>query len=80
MSSLRTGERLLKNIVDVQKKTDAAIQEYNDVLEALLQLFRDRAVRNILLDVQEIGKRSLHVDSEFSLMLAIFRCQNASYR
>jgi hypothetical protein len=50
-------KRLGKSIVDMRHETDATIQDYNVVLDALMQRFRDNAVRGIFLDVRNIGKR-----------------------
>jgi hypothetical protein len=58
LSSLCTGERLVKNAVDLRSETDAAIQDYNVVLDTLMQRFRDNAVRDTFLDVRDIGKRA----------------------
>jgi hypothetical protein len=57
MSFLCTGKRLGKNIMDMRKETDATIQDYNNVLDTLMQRFRDSAVRGIFLDVRNIGER-----------------------
>jgi len=53
MSSLYVGERLAKNI---WKETTATIQNYNTVLDALTQRFRDLAVRDTLITVHHIGE------------------------
>jgi hypothetical protein len=73
MSSLCKGERLAKNVF---KETSAIIQSYNNVLDTLMQNFRDGAVRDILLDVRDInvkvhriGKSSPHIYSERSLTM-----------
>jgi hypothetical protein len=54
MLSLCTGERLRKNVLE---ETNAVIQSYNNVLDTLMQQFRDRAVRGIIIDVRDLGKR-----------------------
>jgi hypothetical protein len=41
----------------MRNETDATIQDYNDVLDTLIQRFRDNAIRGIFLDVRDIGKR-----------------------
>jgi len=48
-----TGERLAKNVF---KETDALIQRYNDVLDTLMQRFRDGVVRDIVVNVHRFGK------------------------
>ena len=53
MSSLYAGKRLAKNIL---KETTATIQNYNTVLDALMQQFRDLAVRDTLINVHRMGK------------------------
>jgi hypothetical protein len=57
MTFICTGKRLGKNSVDMRNETDATIQDYNVVLDTLMQRFRDNAVRGIFLDVRDIGKR-----------------------
>jgi hypothetical protein len=52
-----TGEKLGKNIMDVRSETDATIKDYNDVLDTLMQRFRDRALNSTLLHVRDIGGR-----------------------
>ena len=52
MSSVCTGGRLAKNVI---AETDAKIVGYNNVFEALMQQFRDRAVRDTALGVHELG-------------------------
>ena len=49
------GKRLGKNLVS---ETDAMITQYSDALEALMQKFRDQAVRDIVTFVQCAGKDS----------------------
>ena len=49
-----TGERLAK---DLLKETETVIKSYNDALDALMQQFRDHAVRSTVLQVYRIGKR-----------------------
>jgi hypothetical protein len=53
MKSLYAGERLAKNIF---KETNATIQNYNNVLDTLMQRFRDLAVRDTLINVHHIGE------------------------
>jgi len=65
MSSLYAGERLAKNIF---KETTATIQKYNTVLDALMQRFRDLAVRDTLIIAHHIGE-SVPLYREFSLTL-----------
>ena len=48
-----TGARLAKNVL---KETKAVIQNYSDALDALMQQFRDNAVRSTVLKVYRIGK------------------------
>ena len=48
-----TGERLAKNVF---KETSALIQRYNDVLDTLMQRFRDGVVRDIVVNVHRFGK------------------------
>jgi hypothetical protein len=43
--------------VDVRNETDATIKDYNDVLDTLMQRFRDRALSSTLLHVRDIGER-----------------------
>jgi len=52
MSSLYAGERLAKNIF---KETKATIQNYDNVLDTLMQQFRDLADRDTLINVHDIG-------------------------
>jgi hypothetical protein len=52
-----TGKKLGKNIMDVRKETDAMIKDYDDVLDTLMQRFRDRALNSTLLHVRDIGGR-----------------------
>jgi nitrous oxidase accessory protein NosD len=52
MLFLCTGARLAKNII---AETDAEIHGYTNVFEALMQQFRDRAVRDTALGVHELG-------------------------
>jgi hypothetical protein len=52
MSSVCTGKRLAKNVI---AETDAKIDGYKNVFEALMQQFRDRAIRDTALDVHQIG-------------------------
>ena len=47
--------RLGKNVVS---ETDAMIKQYNGALEALMQKFRDQAVRDVVAFVQCTGKDS----------------------
>ena len=49
-----TGKRLAK---DLLKETETVIKNYNDVLDTLMQQFRDHAVRSTVLQVYRIGKR-----------------------
>jgi hypothetical protein len=56
MSLLCTGARLAKNII---AETDAKIDGYTNVFEALMQQFRDRAVRDTALNVHHIGEVGL---------------------
>ena len=65
MSSLYAGERLAKNIF---KETGDIVQKYNDVLDALMQRFRDLAVRETLINVHHIGE-SVQLYRECSLTL-----------
>ena len=65
MSSLYSGERLAKNIF---KETNATIENYNTVLDTLMQRFRDLAVRDTLINVHDIGE-SVHLHRECSLTL-----------
>jgi len=53
MTSLYAGQRLAKNIL---KETNATIQNYNNVLDTLMQQFRDLAVRDTLINVHHIGE------------------------
>jgi len=48
-----TGQRLAR---DVFRETSALIKSYNDVLDALMQQFRDGAVRDIVVNVYRFGK------------------------
>ena len=48
-----TGERLSRNALE---ETDALIKSYNDVLDALMQQFRDEADRDIDVNVHRFGK------------------------
>ncbi|KAJ8587653.1 hypothetical protein M405DRAFT_934610, partial [Rhizopogon salebrosus TDB-379] len=48
--------RLAKNVI---AETDAKIHDYNNVFEALMQQFRDRAVRDTALNVHQID-RAVH--------------------
>ena len=64
MTSLYAGERLRKNIL---KETTATIQNYNTVLDALMQQFRDLAVRDTLINVHRMGKSWTQNHSEPSL-------------
>ena len=48
-----TGARLTKSVL---KETKAVIQNYSDALNALMQQFRDNAVRSTVLKVHRIGK------------------------
>jgi hypothetical protein len=52
MSSLCIGRRLAKNVI---AETDAKIDDYNKVFEALMQQFRDGAARDTALNVHQIG-------------------------
>ena len=45
-----TGKRLCKNI---GQETDATITKYKELLDGLMQSFRDRAVRDTHITVQE---------------------------
>jgi hypothetical protein len=65
ISSLYAGERLAKNIF---KETTATIQKYNNVLDTLMQRFRDLAVRDTSINVHEIGE-SVPLYRECSLTL-----------
>jgi len=65
MSSLYAGERLAKNIF---KETIATIQNYNTVLDNLMQRFRDLAVRDTVINVHHIGE-SVPLYRECSLTL-----------
>jgi hypothetical protein len=56
MSPLCTGRRLAKNVI---AETDAKIYGYNNVFEALMQQFRDGAVRDTALGVHNIGEVGL---------------------
>jgi len=65
MTSLDAGQRLAKNIL---KETNATIQNYNNVLDTLMQQFRDLAVRDTLINVRHIGE-SVPLYRESSLTL-----------
>ena len=65
MSSLYAGERLAKNIF---KETKAMIQNYNNVLDTLMQRFRDLADRDTLINVHDTGE-SVPLYPECSLTL-----------
>jgi hypothetical protein len=63
--------------MNVLNETSAMIQSYNNVLDTLMQNFRDGAVRDILLDIRDmnvkvhrIGKSSPQIYSEPSLTVA----------
>ena len=64
MKSLYAGERLAKNIL---KETTTTIQNYNTALDALMQQFRDLAVRDTLINVHRMGKSWSQIHSEPSL-------------
>jgi hypothetical protein len=49
------------------KETTATIQNYNTVLDALMQQFRDLAVRDTLINVHRMGKSWSQIHSEPSL-------------
>ena len=65
MSSLYAGERLAKNIF---KETKATIENYNAVLDTLMQRCRDLAVRDTLINAHDIGE-SVPLYHECSLTL-----------
>jgi hypothetical protein len=48
-------------------ETDATIQNYNNTLDALMQQFRDRAVRDTNVKIYRIGKSWSHIYSETPL-------------
>jgi hypothetical protein len=56
-----TGKRLGKHIFD---ETDIVIQSYSNVLDRLTQQFRDRAVRDTVINVYRLGKSRLQNHSE----------------
>ena len=66
MTSLYPGKRLAKNILT---ETTATIQNYNAVLDALMQQFRDLAVRDTLINVHRMGKSWSQIHSETSTNL-----------
>jgi len=53
MSSLYIGTRLAKNIF---KETQTTIQNYTNVLDTLMERFRDLAARDTLINVHHIGE------------------------
>ena len=59
---LFTGERLGKNVF---KETDAMIQRHNEVLDNLMQQFRDKMALTNTETVHRIGK----INFKFSLSL-----------
>jgi len=55
VSTVITGKRLGKNVITETKDT---IQQYSDVLDMLMQNFRDQVARDVAIHVHRTGKYS----------------------
>jgi hypothetical protein len=53
MYSLRAGKRLGKNVFN---ETDSMIQNYSEVLDHLMQQFRDQVARDNVIILHRTGK------------------------
>jgi hypothetical protein len=60
-SHIHVGHRLSKNII---AETDNVIKKYNSVLDDLMQQFRDIAMRDVVLVVQEVELVVHHIGKE----------------
>jgi hypothetical protein len=52
--SVITGKRLGKNVIS---ETNNAIRQYSNVLDILMQNFRDQVARDVAIHVHRTGKR-----------------------
>ena len=61
ISSHCVGKRMGKNMF---ADTNGEVQNFSKVLDSLMQQFRDRATREIIIDVHRMSKISPHVHSQ----------------